>query len=150
MMLVTGLGLAQGDSLVVALSDSVTLAGEVAWTEGARVGIRFIEEIDAGAVLKGLAVKPVDEQQRPFRLQTDTVAVAATPVGTKAFRIFDISQQGMKVGHDGSLTPGVQVTITLASGLVRRGIVRWANANLAGLRLLEPIGFQDLESVNKL
>jgi hypothetical protein len=101
-------------------------------------------------VLKGLAVKPTGDQQRPFRLQTDTVAVAATPVGTKAFRIVDISQQGMKVGHDGSLTPGIQVTITLASGLVRRGIVRWANANLAGLQLLEPIGFQDLESVNRL
>ncbi|MGZ8345776.1 MAG: PilZ domain-containing protein [Allosphingosinicella sp.] len=150
MMLVTGLAVELGDSVVIALSDSLTIAGEIAWARDARVGIRFIEEIDAAAVLKGLVAKPAGDQQRPFRLSTDTAAVAATPVGTKAVRVVDISQQGMKVGHDGSLVPGIQVTITLSNGLARRGIVRWANEHLAGLRLLEPIGFQDLESAGRL
>ena len=149
MMLVTSLSVAQGDSVIIALSDTVVVPGEVAWISGARVGVHFLEEIDAAAVLKSL-VADVPGDQRPFRLAVDTVAVAVTPTGTKAVRVLDISQQGMKVSHDGGFAIGTQVKIALPNGLERRGIVRWANENLAGLRLLEPIGFHELESASRI
>lgn len=149
MTLVTSLDVSQGDSVVIALSDGIVLAGVVAWVLGARVGIHFIEEIDAATVLRSLAEKP-SPQERPFRLSTNTVGVAVTSGGTKAIRVFDISQQGMKISHDGSLSPGERIKVALANGLERRGIVKWANDDLAGLRLLEPIAFHELETVNRL
>ena len=149
MMLMTSLDVAEGDSVVIALSEKVVLSGEVAWVEGARVGIHFLEEIDAAAVLQTLATAPPREQ-RPVRLPIKTVAVAVTPHATCAVRILDISQQGMKIGHDGGFSPGIQIKVTLPNGLQRRGIVRWSNENLVGVQLLEPIAYQELESARNL
>ena len=149
MMLVTGLEVAKGDAVMIGLSEKVILPGEVTWVEGARVGIHFSEVIDAASVLQSIAGAPVSEQ-RPIRISTDTVAVAHTPHGTRKIRVLDISQQGMKISHDAGFTPGIQLKIALPNGLERRGIVRWANANIAGVKLLEPIAFQELESASNL
>ena len=149
MMLVTSLEVSKNDTVMIALSDKVVLPGEVTWTDGARVGIRFLEEIDVAAVLKSLATASPGEQ-RPPRLPTDTIAVAVTSDETTAVRVLDISQQGMKLGHDNWLNEGMQVTLSLPNGLTRRCVVRWANENVAGVQLLEPIGFQELESASKL
>ena len=149
MMLVSSLDVAKGDTVMIGLSEQVVLAGEVSWVEGARIGIEFIEPIDAPTMLQSISTATPAEH-RPFRLPTDTVAVAVTPHGTRAVRVLDISQQGMKISHEGGFSPGTQVKVTLSNGLERRGIVRWANENLAGLQLLEPIAFQELESASKL
>ena len=149
MMLVTGLEVAKGDTVMIGLSEKVILPGEVSWVDGARVGIHFSEEIDAASMLQSIAGAPTSEQ-RPIRLATDTVAVAHTPNGTRRVRVLDISQQGMKISHDAGFTPGIQLKIVLPNGLERRGIIRWANANLAGVQLLEPIAFQELESASRL
>lgn len=149
MMLVTGLDVAKGDTVMIGLSEKVVLPGEVTWADGARVGIQFSEEIDAATVLQSIAsASPTEE--RPVRLPTDTVAVAVTPHGTRSIRVIDVSQQGMKISHDGGFTTGMQVKIALPNGIKRRGIVRWANENIAGLQLLEPIAFRELESASKL
>ena len=149
MMLVSGLDVAKGDTVMIGLSEQVVLPGEVTWVEGARIGIQFLEEIDAATMLQSIA-SASPEEHRPFRLPTNTVAVAVTPHGTRAVRVLDISQQGMKISHEGGFTPGIQVKIALSNGLERRGIVRWANENIAGVQLLEPIAFTDLESASRL
>ena len=149
MMLVTGLDMAVGESVMIGLAEKVALPGEVTWVDGARVGIEFLEKIDAAAVLQSIASASPAEQ-RPFRLQTNTVGVAMTPHGARAVRILDISQHGMKISHEGGFTPGTQIKVSLPTGLERRGIVRWANDDIAGVQLLEPIAFRDLESARKL
>jgi hypothetical protein len=149
MMLVTSLEIAVGETVMIALSDKIVLAGEVSWVDGARVGVQFLEAIDAATVLQSIATAAPAEH-RPIRLPTDTVAVAMTQRGTRAVRIVDISQQGMKISHDGGFTLGMQLKITLPNGLERRAVVRWANENLAGLKLLDPIAYQDLESAGRL
>lgn len=52
--------------------------------------------------------------------------------------------------HDGSLTEGLNVKITLASGLDRCGIVRWVKDKVAGVMLLEPLSVEALGSVQTL
>src|SRR5688572_11764501 len=63
MMLVTGLEVATGDSVMIGLSEQVILPGEVSWVDGARVGIQFSEEIDAATVLQSIAAAPISEQR---------------------------------------------------------------------------------------
>ena len=150
MMVVTGLAVAEGDPISVSLSESACISGRVNWTDGARVGIQFDEAIDCAALLESLASERSTGDQRPSRLPTDAVGVATTASGLQAVRLIDISQVGMKIRHNGRLTVGHPVTVVLENGLRRRGIVRWSKGDVAGLRLLEPIGYQQLESAGSL
>ena len=150
MMMITGLAVAEGDPISVSLSETACISGRVDWTEGARVGIRFDDAIDCAGLLQRLAAERSAGDQRPSRLPTDAVGVATTASGLRAVRVIDISQVGMKIRHNGGLIVGHPVTIVLENGLQRRGIVRWSKENVAGLRLLEPIGYQQLESARSL
>ncbi|MGQ0589072.1 MAG: PilZ domain-containing protein [Sphingosinicella sp.] len=150
MMVITGLVVVEGDPIAVSLSETVCISGQVSWTDGARVGIQFNEAIDCAELLQLLAAERSSGDQRPSRLPTDAVGVATTGSGLQAIRVVDISQVGMKIRHNGGLTLGHPVTIVLENGLQRRGIVRWTDDDLAGLRLLEPIAYQQLESAGSL
>lgn len=146
MMMITGLAVAEGDPISVSLSETACISGLAAWTDGARVGIQFDEAIDCAALLQRLAAERSTGDQRPTRLPTDAVGVATTETGLQAVRVIDISQMGMKIRHNGGLIVGHPVKIALENGLQRRGIVRWSTDDLAGVRLLEPIAYQQLES----
>jgi len=150
MMVITGLAVAEGDPISVSLSETVCISGRVNWTDGARAGVRFDEAIDCAALLQLLAAERSTGDQRPSRLPTEAVGVATTASGLQAVRLIDISQVGMKIRHHGGLTVGHPVTVVLENGLQRRGIVRWSKGDLAGLRLLEPIGYRQLESAGSL
>jgi hypothetical protein len=119
-------------------------------THGGRAGIRFETPIDCAATLEHLAEERRSGAQRPPRLPVDTLGIASSELGVRAVRIVNISQQGMKIVHDGSFSAGLAVTILLANGLQRRGIVRWSNGAVAGVRLLEPIAYQELESASRM
>lgn len=150
MMVITGLAVAEGDPISVSLSERACISGRVNWADGARVGIQFDEAIDCAALLQSLASERSTGDQRPSRLPTDAVGVATTASGLQAVRVIDISQVGMKIRHNGRLTVGHPVTVVLENGLQRRGIVRWSKDDVAGLRLLEPIGYRELESAGNL
>src|SRR5688572_2958135 len=150
MMLVTALALAEEEEVEIALSDGVVLKGRVAWVDDAKVGVRFPEPIDVVTVLRSLAVERGAGAHRSIRLPVDTLAVASTPSGTVSIAVLDISQNGMKVRHDGSLEPELGITIALAGGLRRRAIVCWVRHRLAGLKLLDPIDLQELARASRL
>ena len=64
--------------------------------------------------------------------------------------LHDVSQRGMKIGHDGSFFPGMAVKVMMGPGIERRGIVRWSHDNLAGLILTEPFQIYELGSASAL
>jgi len=150
MMLTTGLPLGVGEHVLVALSDSISLAGKVVWALGERIGVQFGQQIDAGALLQMLAAEQRTGTQRAPRLPTDTVAVAHTDQGTRVVRVLNISQQGMGVAHDGSLVEGATLKVVLPNGIERQAVVRWSYDHKAGLRLLDPIPCDKLGSAKDL
>jgi hypothetical protein len=150
MMLVTGLNVIEGDFVVVALSDGVSVSGEVRWTSGTRIGVRFAQAIDSAELLQTLAEQQRGGRQRPPRLAVNTIGLASSEVGLQVVRVLNISQQGMRLAHDGSLRTGLTVKIVLESGIERRGVVRWSDGSMAGLMLLEPLAYQQLESASSL
>lgn len=150
MMLFTSLEAPEGSIVMIMLSETVSLSAEVVWANAVRLGVRFLEPIDSAALLRALAAERLSGRQRSPRLPVDTVAVAATEQGTQILRVVDVSQHGMKVSHDGSFRIGQAARLQLENGIERRGVVRWSENGMAGIRLLEPIAYQQLESASSL
>lgn len=141
---------APSDTLTVELADGVELLGQVVWNEGGEIGLQFGEPIDCAGLLAALAAGARCGATRPVRLPVATTALIRSERGLRCARIVDISQRGLKLQHDGRLTEGLHVKVTLLSGLDRVGIVRWGKDKLAGVMLLEYLSVETLGSARTL
>ena len=139
-----------GTTVRVRLSDWACLTGEVVWLDRGNIGIRFPEAIDCAKLLQSLAAQQQSGRQGAPRLSVSLVGLAASEMGLQVIRVLDISQHGMKLAHDGSLRPDLPLKLTLENGMERRGIVRWSENAMAGVRLLTPIPYEKLQSASRL
>lgn len=139
-----------GDTLTLELAEDVTMTGHVVWTSGDNCGLQFDRHIDCGELLAKLAVCSERGTSRPVRLPVATSAVTRGENGLRVAVVTDISQRGMKLRHDGSVTKGLHLKITLPSGLARCGVVRWSQGDIAGVMLLEPFSAEELGSARNL
>lgn len=139
-----------GDAITVDLGEGMTVNGRVMWTCGQECGLRLDEEIDSAALLGELAARSRRGRARAVRLPVEISAMTSGDNGMRRVEVKDVSQRGMKLKHDGSLTEGLQLKIILSSGKERRGVVRWSRDNVAGLMLLEPFSTEDLGSISNL
>lgn len=149
MMLAADVPIAIGEKLEIALSDTVTLQGEVVWSEGGRCGVAFDKEVDVADVLKQLAAEQRATGYRQPRLPVRTQAQAVTDAGTSQIELVDLSQNGAGFVHDGHLEVGKEFDLVLAGGVKRRAIVRWSRAGRGGLWLTQPLDRTDLESIHR-
>ena len=150
MMLSAGLELELGVAVRVRLSDWTCLTGTVVWRDEGSIGIRFPEPIHCANLLRSLAAQQLSGRQGAPRLSVSMIGLAASETGLQAIRVLDISQHGMKLAHDGSLRPGLPVKIMLENGIERRAVVRWSENSMAGVRLLKPIPYEELQSASGL
>lgn len=139
-----------GDRVKVLLSATHILKGRVVWTNGNECGLRFDEPIDSIAMLHESSEAIRAPGARAPRLPVNTIAVAESEGSTRAVKVCDVSQRGMKITDDGSFTPGIPVRVTLASGVQRRGIVRWSKDGFAGVLLTETFSPSELGRSSKL
>jgi hypothetical protein len=150
MMLRLSLPVLLGDAVDIQLSETVNIPGRVVWTHGTECGIKLTHAIDSGALLKHIADQTSSKGTRALRLPVSKKATVSSEMGIHAGEVDDISQWGMKVKHDGRFSAGLQVKITLHSGLQRRGVVRWSEEGIAGILLLEPFSPDELGSALNL
>jgi len=150
MMLATSLPVGLGDRLRVALSESTALEGEVVWHQPQRCGIRLDQEICAADLLRSLRDEQSSATSRPLRLPLNSRARIVSEAGTHSVRIKDISQAGLKVSNPGSFFAGLKIKVCLPSGLERRGIVRWADGEHAGVMLHDPLRIDELGNLARL
>ena len=129
---------APGEPLSVVLSASVRLDAVVVWSDDARCGARFESDIDAASLLCALALEQQLPSHRALRLSVDRPALAFDETGMHAVRINDLSHYGVGLCHRNRLRAGANVKLRLDVGIEHRGIVRWANGERAGVRLLDP------------
>jgi len=149
MMLMTGLDVAVGDQISVTLSDAITLPAEIIWADAGRVGLRFSRPIDSASIVDALAEKDT-RTHRPPRLVIGLIGTAVTEDGIQPIRALDISQNGMKIAYGGTLEPGARIKVVLENGIEQRGVVKWSKNQVAGLRFLQPIPHEMVESVSNL
>jgi len=149
MMLAADVPIGIGEKLEIALSDTVTIRGEVVWSEGGRCGVSFDKEVDVADVLKQLAAEQRGSGYRQPRLPVSTQAQAVTDEATTSIELVDLSQNGAGFVHDGHLEVGKELDLILAGGVKRRAIVRWSRAGRGGLWLTQPLDRADLESIRR-
>ena len=149
MMLAADVPIAVGERLEIALSDTVTLRGEVVWSDDGRCGVAFDKEVDVADVLKQLAAEQRATGYRQPRLPVRTQAQAVTDEGTSSIELVDMSQNGAGFIHDGHLEVGKALDLILAGGVKRRAIVRWSRGGRGGLWLTQPLDRADLESIQR-
>jgi hypothetical protein len=133
-----------GEQLTIDLAEGVTIRGRVIWSAESDCGIQLDEQIDSAALLTKLEAQQKVESSRPPRLKVNTPALVRGENGARAVEVTDISQRGVKIRHDGSITEGLPVTITMKSGNRRPGVVRWSRDGVAGILLLEPFSVEEL------
>lgn len=138
------------DSVALELVDGVALRGQVIWARGEEFGLQFDQPIDSAELLAALAVGARCGITRPVRLPIFAAALTRSERGLRKVQMVDISQRGLKLVHDGSLTEGLRLKVTLPCGLDRPGVVRWTRDDRAGVLLLEPLSVEMLGSARSL
>lgn len=145
LMMLTGVPVRDGERIEVDLSDKVSVAGRVVWTDGERCGIEFDAPINSARLLKSLVADQRDPAHRPLRIAVDIKAAAFCERGLHPIRITDLSQHGIGFTHGGCFKAGMQTMVVLENGIERRGVVRWSEDGHAGIMLIEPLSCADLE-----
>lgn len=130
------------DRVTVSFSPFLEIDGTFAWIDGTESGVSFDTPIDCIAVLRETA--PSAPGTRPPRLKTALPASLSFPGGICGSLVSDISLQGMKVTHDGTLRPGLVVTVMLGDGRARRAMVAWTRDEFAGLQMIDRFRMEEL------
>jgi hypothetical protein len=149
-MLMTGVPVAPGEQLEIALSEKIVLAATVLWWDGERCGAEFDQPIDAAAVLEALVEEQHDPHYRPPRLAVSTRALAYCEKGLHTVRIHNLSQRGAGFEHDGCFKEGMTTKLHFADGDEHRGVIRWVKDGQAGIFLYEPFPCAQLESALRM
>ena len=146
MMLLTSVPVKVGEKLALALSDQVSLKATALWWDGERCGVGFDEPIDCAALLEALGDEQKAPGHRPLRMPVSTRALAYCDRGLHTVHLYDISQHGAGMTHDGCFRPGMTTKLHFETGDEYRGVVRWNKGGKAGIFLVEPIPSEKLES----
>lgn len=131
-----------GEPVTVGFSPLVEIDGTVSWIDGVEGGIAFTAPVDCIDVLRQTA--PSNPGARAPRLKTALPASVSFPGGKCGALVSDLSLQGMKVSHDGTLHPGLNVSVMMADGRERRAMVCWSRDDCAGLQLLDRFRLDEL------
>jgi hypothetical protein len=130
----------------VNFSNTVSVDGTAIWWDGDRCGVAFERPIDCAELLEALVAEQKAPGYRPLRLNVATRAIAFCDKGLHTVRVYNMSQHGAGVTHDGSFREGMAAKLHFETGEEYRGVVRWSKEGKAGLFLTEPIACAKLES----
>ncbi|WP_172799936.1 PilZ domain-containing protein [Croceicoccus bisphenolivorans] len=133
-----------GQRVVVELSHIQRVDGQIIWSDGSNVGIRFDRKIDVPSVLLGTEGLPDSiANSRPPRLTIGCTASVSTERGEIPAWVSDVSQRGLKVVISG-VAKGEEVHVLLPHHHVKKAIVRWTQEGAAGLNFVAPMKYCEL------
>lgn len=149
LMLQTRIEIGPGERLWVALSESNVIGGIVRWRDESHCGLEFDAPIRSEKVLSAIAAERGNPRYRPPRLPVNRGATVYSEHGLQSVRVVNVSRHGIGLAHDGRLKPEMRVKLLIENGLERRGTVRWADGENAGVLLFDPLCGTLLESRNR-
>lgn len=133
-----------GLRVFVELSHIQRVEGEIIWSDGANVGVKFDRPISVAAVLtgtEGMLNNPCCS--RPPRLSIGCNARILTEGGEISAWVSDVSQRGLKVSISG-VKNGEEVEVHLPYNSAKKAIVRWTQDGVAGLNFVAPMKYSEL------
>lgn len=117
-------------AIVIELKSGQPVSGKVAWVRESQVGVTFDQPIDVIDILSHATGGP-----RPRMPRVEVDCHASLREGANVYRIAvqDVSQGGVKVRSDASLTTNAEIVVTLPGLEPQRGIVCWKHQGMIGL-----------------
>ena len=100
-------------------------------------------------MLCALATEQRSPRYRSLRLAVDGRALAFDEGGVHPVKIRNISRHGVGLEHPNRLRRGTMIKLVFENGCERRGVVRWADQEQAGLFLLEPFTPDEMASARR-
>ena len=133
-----------GQRVVVELSHIQRVEGEIVWSDGSNVGVKFDHQIDVAAVLTGTEGMSGNMScSRPPRLSIGCTARVFTERGEIPAWVSDVSQRGLKVTITG-VANGEELKVELPHHSPKKAIVRWTQDGAAGLNFVAPMKYSEL------
>jgi hypothetical protein len=116
--------------LQIELKEKQPISGQVNWVKGTDAGITFDERVDILDLLKSN-----DDGPRPRmpRVEVKCVVFVREGATTNRATLLNISQGGLSVESENSLTVGADVTISLPQFPPQAAVVRWAEGSRYGI-----------------
>jgi hypothetical protein len=117
-------------ALQIELKEQQPISGKITWVKGTEAGITFDERVDVVDLLKS-----TDEGPRPRmpRVQVRCVTFIREGATTNRAIVSNISQGGLSVDSENSLTVDSEVTVSLPGFPPQGGVVRWSEGRRYGI-----------------
>lgn len=150
-LLVSTAPMVVGETIRMALSESVNLVGRIVWSDAGRCGVALSRPMDAAAVLRTLAAEHRAERHRAFGPSAGVEAILALPEGAKPIDLHNISQMGAHFVYGGILEPEMELKLLLpGDDIARSAFVRWVFGNRGGVWFTRSLELSLLERLNHL
>lgn len=141
LMLTSYSTIARGSRIAVEFKQGEPISGEVVWTKGNSIGMRFDETVDVDSIL---GQSPQALRPRLPRIDIECAMSVRNGGDSNEVRALDISQGGVCVESSAELEPGADVVVVIDGLPPEPAVVRWKKGDCYGL------GFIRLLSVTSL
>jgi PilZ domain len=134
-----------GQPIEIEFRSNLKSKGTIRWVRDAQAGVEFNEAIDLNEIWKRSEVSIKRIKPRPPRYCCFAPAMVEHGENRQQCQIIDISASGMRVVDVKKMVLGATVMIE-PTGLPRhRAKVVWCNKESAGLKLVNPFKYHELE-----
>ena len=134
----------QGEELALELVTAQRPAATVEWVGGGEAGVRFKQPIDVLALInRTLINQPTERRSMPRVELRCGVRLKWGPTVSDAV-LRNISARGVQLEADGLPPRGTFVSVQIDGLNVPPGEVMWRKDNLAGIQLMEELGWTSL------
>lgn len=116
--------------LQIELKEKQPIPGRVNWIKGSDAGIGFDERVDVVDLLKSNGDDP---RPRMPRVEVRCVVFVREGATTNRARLINISQGGLSIDSENSLSVGSDVTVTLPGLAPQAAVVRWSEGSRYGI-----------------
>ena len=116
--------------LQIELKEQQPIPGRVNWVKGTDAGITFNEPVDVVELLKSNGDGP---RPRMPRVEVRCVVFVREGATTNRAALLNISQGGLSLDSDNSLTVGSDVTVSLPGLAPQAAVVRWSEGSRYGI-----------------
>ncbi|MGN6155013.1 MAG: PilZ domain-containing protein [Sphingomicrobium sp.] len=117
-------------NLQIELKEQQPISGTVNWVKGTDAGITFDERVDVVELLKSSGDGP---RPRMPRVEVRCLVFVREGATTNRTKLINISQGGMSVESENSLTVGAEVTASLPGLPPQAAVIRWAEGSRYGI-----------------
>ena len=133
-----------GDRVTVEIASDQPIEGEVVWTRGLTIGIRFDACVDVIEVLTSRRTSDGRNARAP-RLEIHCNARLRMGARYYNVQVCNVSQGGIKVEiNDPYCSTGLPAVITITDLGTMEGVVRWCKEGHAGIQFNSAIPFEQL------